>query len=73
MSIYVVVDMNCISDTPEKSPLATANYVKKNKKTIDIAGIIWKEAYNIRLIADAIYKCTMNQYVTEWWRRFINR
>ena len=34
---------------------------KKTKKTIDIAGIIWKEAYNIRLTADAKYNCMMNQ------------
>jgi hypothetical protein len=29
-------------------PLISVNHPKKNKKTIDIAGIIWKEAYNIR-------------------------
>ena len=63
---------------PQKKPLITVNHVKKNKKTIDIAGIIWKEAYNIRRIADAKHimydeSVMMNQYVTEWWRRFINR
>jgi hypothetical protein len=39
----------------ENSPLISVNHAKKNKKTIDIAGIIWKEAYNIRRIADAKY------------------
>jgi hypothetical protein len=39
---------------PIKNPLRTVNYAKKNKKTIDIAGIIWKEAYNIRLIGGCL-------------------
>jgi len=36
-----------------KKTVKTSPDKKKTKKTIDIAGIIWKEAYNIRLTADA--------------------
>jgi len=44
-----------------KKTVKTGPDKKKTKKTIDIAGIIWKEAYNIRLTANAKYNSMMNQ------------